>query len=109
MANNQDKGGNQGNADSGMGNNTAGAGQQGGQGSGGRVPGQQQGGSQSGQKPEDKMNKDWERSRDTGSQGSQGGQGGQRTTEKQNQNLTDKDRMGGQQNQADDKQWDKDR
>lgn len=36
---------------------------------GGRMPGQQQGGSQSGQKPEDKMNKDWERSRDTGSQG----------------------------------------
>ncbi|MNT98533.1 hypothetical protein D3C72_2411360 [compost metagenome] len=68
------------------------------------MPGQQQqGGNQSGQKPEDKMNKDWERSRDTGSQG------GQRTTDKQNQNLTDKDRMGGQQNQADDQQWDKDR
>lgn len=47
------------------------------------------------------MNKDWERSRDTGSQGGQG------TTDKQNQN---KDRMGGQQNQADDQQqWDKDR
>lgn len=38
MANNQDKGGNQGNADTGMGNNTAGAGQQGGQGSGGGCP-----------------------------------------------------------------------
>ncbi|WMY87381.1 hypothetical protein QR297_11220 [Pseudomonas shirazica] len=53
------------------------------------------------------MNKDWERSRDTGSQGGQGGQG---TTDKQNQNLQDKDRMGGQQNQADDQQqWDKER
>lgn len=56
------------------------------------------------------MNKDWERSRDTGSQGGQGGQGGQGTTDKQNQNLQDKDRMGGQQNQADDQQqWDKER
>lgn len=34
MANNQDKGGNQGNANTGMGSNTTGTGQQGGQGAG---------------------------------------------------------------------------
>lgn len=65
---------------------------------------QQQGGSQAGQKPEDKMNKDWDRSRDTGSKG---GQSGQNVTDKQNQ--TDKDRMGGQQSQSDNPQRDQDR
>jgi len=65
---------------------------------------QQKGGGQAGQKPEDRMNKDRERSRDTGSQGGQAGQ----ATDKQN--LTDKDRMGGQQQkQTDDQQWNKDR
>ncbi|MFJ4453852.1 hypothetical protein ACIP1G_08165 [Pseudomonas sp. NPDC089392] len=105
MANNQDKGGNQGDTNTGMGNNTAGTGQQGGQGAGSDMPNkQQQGGSQSGQKPEDKMNKDWDRSRDTGSKG---GRPDQNTTDKQN--PTDKDRMGGQQSQSDNPQWDKDR
>lgn len=97
MANNQDQGGNQG-------NNTPGTGQQGGQGSGGGMPDQQKGGQQSGRKPEDKMNKDWDRSRDTGSQG---GQAGQNVTDKQT--PADKDRMGGQQPQSDKQQWDKNR
>lgn len=96
MANNQDKGGNQGNTNTGAGNNTAGAGQQAGQGSGG--------GSQTGQKPGDKMNSEGDRASDTGSKG---GSPEHRGTDKQN--VTDKDRMGGQQSQTDKPQWDKDR
>ncbi|MGE8385402.1 MAG: hypothetical protein ACN6PL_17190, partial [Pseudomonas putida] len=85
MANNQDKGANQGNANSGTGNNTAGTGQQGGQGSGGGMPNQQQQGqNQPGQKPEDKMNKDWDRD-----SGSKGGRQEDSMTDKQNQ--ADKD------------------
>lgn len=105
MANNQDKGGNQGNTDTGVGNNTAGTGQQGGQGSGGGMPNQQQPGhNQPGQKPEDKMNKDWDRSSDSGSKG---GRPEDNATDKQNQ--ADKDRMGGQQSQRDNPQRDQDR
>lgn len=102
MANNQDKG-NQGDTNTGMGNNT-GAGQQGGQGPGSGMPNQQKGGQQSDRKPEDKMNKDWDRSRESGSQG---GQAGQDMIDKQN--PTDRDRMGGQQSQNDTQQWDKNR
>lgn len=105
MANNQDKGGNQGDTNTGMGNKTAGTGQQGGQGSGGGMPNQpQQGDNQPGQKPEDKMNKDWDRSSDTGSKG---GRPEDSVTDKQNQ--ADKDRMGGQQSQRDNPQRDQDR
>ncbi len=68
MANNQDKGDAQGGATHGDVGKT---GQKGGQGSGGDMPNQQKGGQQSGHKPEDKMNKDWDKSRDTGSQGGQ--------------------------------------
>ena len=50
------------------------------------------------------MNKDWDRSSDTGSQG---GQSGQNMTDKQN--PAQKDRMGGQQAQGDTEKWDKDR
>ncbi|WP_337158349.1 hypothetical protein [Pseudomonas putida] len=96
MANNQDNRGDQG-------GKATGAGQQGGQGAGG-MPNQQKGGQESGRKPEDKMNKDWDRSRDTGSQG---GQSGQNVTDKQN--PAQKDRMGGQQAQDDTEKWDKDR
>lgn len=96
MANNQDNRGDQG-------GQTTGAGQQGGQGAGG-MPNQQKGGQESGRKPEDKMNKDWDSSRDTGSQG---GQSGQNMTDKQN--PSQKDRMGGQQSQGDTEKWDKDR
>ncbi|MBF8720289.1 MULTISPECIES: hypothetical protein [Pseudomonas] len=102
MANNQDKG-NQGDTNTGMGNNT-GTGQQGGQGSGSGMPNPQKGGQQSDRKPEDKMNKDWDRSRESGSQGGQAGQG---RTDKQN--PSDRDRMGGQQSQSDTQQWDKNR
>lgn len=51
---------------------------------------------------EDKMNKDWDRSRESRNQG---GQAGQDMTDKQN--PTDRDRMGGQQSQSDTQQWDK--
>ncbi|MFV3290327.1 hypothetical protein ACNFBR_16460 [Pseudomonas sp. NY11955] len=96
MANNQDKGGNQGNTN---------AGQQGGQGSGGGMPDQhQQGANQTGQKPDDKMNKEGDRTRDTGSQG-----GKPEHSETDKQNMTDKGRMGGEQSQSDKVQWDKDR
>lgn len=91
MANNQDNRGDEG--------GSTGAGQQGGQGSN-----QQKGGSESGRKPEDKMNKDWDRSRDSGSQG---GQSGQNMTDQKN--PSQQDRMGGQQSQGDTEKWDKDR
>ncbi|BAW22927.1 MULTISPECIES: hypothetical protein [Pseudomonas] len=102
MANNQDKGANQGNASAGAGNNTAGTGQQGGQGSGGGMPNHpQQGQNQPGQKPEDKMNKDW--GRDTGSKG-----GRQEDSMTDKENPADKDRMG-QQSQRDNPQGEQDR
>ncbi|MFJ4346533.1 hypothetical protein [Pseudomonas sp. NPDC089401] len=57
MANNQDKG---------TTNPQAGkTGQQGGHGSGGDMAGKHKGGEQSGRMPEDKMNKDWDATRDT--------------------------------------------
>lgn len=50
------------------------------------------------------MNKDWDRSRDSGSQG---GQSGQNMTDQKN--PSQQDRMGGQQPQGDTEKWDKDR
>ncbi|HKS12975.1 MAG TPA: hypothetical protein VJS90_08025 [Pseudomonas sp.] len=103
MANNQDKGASQG-GNTNMDSDKAGMGQKGGQGSREDMSNQQKGGQQSGHKPEDKMNKDWDRSRDTGSQG---GQAGEKLTDKQK--PSDTGRMGGQQGQSDMQQQDKNR
>ncbi|WP_238338658.1 hypothetical protein [Pseudomonas sp. SWRI77] len=54
------------------------------------MPDKKKGSQQPGQKPEDKMNKDWERSSDTGSQGGQAG-----TDQSTGQNPSGPGRMGG--------------
>ena len=94
MANNQDKDRNQG------GSHQANPGDAGGKGSQGGMADTQKGGQQSGQKPEDKMNKDWEKSRDTGHQGGQAG--GKQTP-------ADTGRMGGQSSQGGTQHKDTDR
>jgi general stress protein YciG len=101
MADNQDKGTNQG----GMPNtDTNKTGQQGGQGAGGDMAHNQQGGQHTGKNPEDKMNKDWDQSKDTGRQG---GRTSDDMTHKEK--PADAGRMGGQQWQDDDQQKDQDR
>jgi general stress protein YciG len=101
MANNQDWGANQGgNANTGAGD----AGQKGGQGAGGDMLDKQKGTQQPGQKPEDKMNKDWERSTDTGRQGGQPG-----ADQADRQGPADTGRMGGQADQGDTQHKDDDR
>lgn len=82
MANNQDKGGDQTRS---TGTN---AGQQGGQGSAGDMTDRQKGG----QRPEDKTDKDWAQSQDTGRQG---GQSVEQPDEREN--LSDTGKAGGQQ------------
>ncbi|KXG80953.1 hypothetical protein [Pseudomonas mosselii] len=83
MANNQDKAGDHG-ADTNVGN----AGQQGGHGSAGDMTDRQKGG----QRPEDKTDKDWAQSQDTGRQG---GQSLEQPEDKEN--LSDTGTVGGQQ------------
>lgn len=82
MANNQDKGGDQ------TRSTDTNAGQQGGQGSAGDMTDRQKGG----QRPEDKTNKDWAQSQDTGRQG---GQSVEQPEEREN--LSDTGKAGGQQ------------
>ncbi|MCF1490223.1 hypothetical protein LZ838_22990 [Pseudomonas sp. AA27] len=91
MANNQDKGGDR-NADNNMGN----AGQQGGHGSAGDMTDRHKGGQQGGQRPEDKTDKDWAQSQDTGRQG---GQSVEQPDDREN--LTDPGKVGGQQRDQD--------
>ncbi|MNP82565.1 hypothetical protein D3C76_1812430 [compost metagenome] len=64
----------------------------------------QKGTQQPGQKPEDKMNKDWERSTDTGRQGGQPG-----ADQADRQGPADTGRMGGQADQGDTQHKDDDR
>ncbi|MDF9616351.1 hypothetical protein P5705_01730 [Pseudomonas entomophila] len=86
MANNPGKGGDQGGSA-----NVDQTGQQGGHGSAGGMPDTQKGGQASGQRPEDKMNKQWSQSQDTGRQG---GRPEERPGDKEKQ--SDPGRTGGQ-------------
>ncbi|NIE73674.1 hypothetical protein F3J44_21920 [Pantoea sp. Tr-811] len=101
MANNQDKGAHQGGTtkpDMGK------TGQQGGHGAGGDMGGKHQGGQKSGQMPDDKMNKDWDATKDTGRQG------GQSATHDRDTKTADKaGAMGGQHARDDQQRKDKDR
>ena len=94
MANNQD------NDKAQDGSHQANPGDAGGRGSQGGMADTQHGGQQSGHKPDDKMDKDWEKSRDTGHQGGQ--MGGK-------DDAAETGRMGGQTTQDTSHQKDPDR